>query len=60
MSKGWPLVPLSDVLTLFQEYIGSPETCIYPKLSVRLYGRGVVMDTPVDGSELKMVTHPQT
>lgn len=57
MRQAWPLVPLGEVLTQYQEYIDSPEPTIYPKLSVRLYGKGVVLDTPVDGSTLKMQRH---
>lgn len=30
---------------------------MYPKLSVKLYGRGVVLDAPVDGAVLKMKRH---
>ena len=30
---------------------------MYPKLSVKLYGKGVVLDGPVDGSILKMQRH---
>jgi type I restriction enzyme S subunit len=57
MSKAYPMVPLGEVLTLYQEYINEPEPRSYPKLSVKLYGKGVVLDTPADGSSLKMQRH---
>jgi len=57
MSKSYPKVPLSEVLKLYQEYIDEPGPKVYPKLSVKLYGRGVVLDSPVDGSSLKMKRH---
>ncbi len=57
MSSLWPLVPLSQVLTPYQEYIDAPEARIHPKLSVKLYGKGVVLDTPADGTTLKMKRH---
>jgi type I restriction enzyme S subunit len=57
MSKTWSLVPLEEVLTHYQEYIDEPEPKVYPKLSVKLYGKGVVLDTPTDGSTLKMKRH---
>lgn len=56
MSK-WPMMPLREVLYPFQEYIDAPEAKEYPKLSVKLYGKGVVLDTPADGSTLKMKRH---
>ncbi len=55
--NGWPLVPLGELLVQNTEFIERPEARPYSKLSVRLYGRGVVLDTPVDGSTLKMKQH---
>jgi len=57
MNKAYPLVPLSELLSQFTEYIDAPEPKVYPKLSVRLYGKGVVLDDPADGSLLKMKRH---
>jgi len=57
MNRQWPKVRLGELLTLCQEYIDAPESRVYPKLSVRLYGKGVVLDAPVDGSTLKMKRH---
>lgn len=57
MNKGWPLVKLGEVITQYKEYIEQPEAREYPKLSVKLYGKGVVLDSPVDGSMLKMKRH---
>jgi type I restriction enzyme, S subunit len=53
----WPMVPLREVLTQHTGYIGAPESRTYPKLSVKLYGKGVVLDTPTDGAGLKMKRH---
>src|SRR6202048_2385570 len=57
MSRGFPMVPLGEVLAQCQEYIDNPETKAYPKLSVKLYGNGVVLDAPADGTSLKMKRH---
>lgn len=57
MSKKYNTVPLSEVLTHYQDYIDEPDPIIYPKLSVKLYGKGIILDTPVDGSNLKMKKH---
>lgn len=53
----WERMPLGEVLTQDTAYVDEPEPRMYPKLSVKLYGRGVVLDTPVQGSELKMRRH---
>lgn len=52
-----PTVRLGDVLTHYTEYIETPEPREYRKLSVKLYGKGVVLDAPADGSLLKMKRH---
>lgn len=58
MSKlQYPLVSLHHVLTQYREYIDTPEPITYKKLSVKLYGKGVVLDDPADGSTLKMKKH---
>src|SRR5438128_1484814 len=57
MTKPWPTVQLGDVLTHYTEYIEAPEPREYRKLSVKLYGKGVVLDAPVDGTVLKMKRH---
>ena len=53
----WPMVRLAEALDPFERYITSPEARIYPKLSVKLYGKGVVLDTPANGSTLRMKRH---
>lgn len=53
----WPKVKLREVLAHYQEYIDAPEPKTYPKLSVKLYGKGVVLDAPADGTALKMKRH---
>jgi len=57
MSKSWPTVRLDEVLTHYTEYIEAPEPREYQKLSVKLYGKGVVLDAPADGTMLKMKRH---
>ena len=57
MSSRWPIVPVAEVLTEYREYIDAPEARLYPKLSVKLYGRGVTLDTPADGATLRMKRH---
>jgi len=57
MSKPWPTVRLGDVLMVNSDYIEAPEPREYRKLSVKLYGKGVVLDTPADGTMLKMKRH---
>ena len=57
MSAKWPLVKLGEVLSQYTEYIDAPEAREYPKLSVRLYGKGVILDTPANGATLKMMRH---
>lgn len=57
MSKAWPMVRLSELLTQHEEYIDFPEARLYPKLSVKLYGKGVILDMPADGSSLRMKRH---
>lgn len=56
MSK-WPMVPLGKVLRQYKDYVNAPEPRTYPKLSVKLYGRGVTLDSPTDGTALKMKRH---
>ena len=57
MTQAWRQVRLGEVLAQDQRYVAAPETRSYPKLSVKLYGKGVVLDTPVDGAQLKMQRH---
>ena len=57
MSRPWPMVKLREVLTHYNEYIDVPEAKLYPKLSVKLYGKGVVLDSPANGVVLRMKRH---
>jgi type I restriction enzyme, S subunit len=57
MNPTWPMAKLGEVLSQYTEYIDAPEPREYPKLSVKLYGRGVVLDTSVNGATLKMMRH---
>jgi type I restriction enzyme S subunit len=56
-SGKYALVPLSEVLVQDEEYITEVEPRYYPKLSVKLYGRGVVLDDPADGTTVRMKRH---
>jgi type I restriction enzyme S subunit len=51
------MVPLGEVVAQSKEYIDAPEARTYPKLSVKLYGKGVALDVPTDGANLKMKRH---
>ena len=51
------MTPLGEVLSQYKQYIEAPESKEYPKLSVRLYGKGVTLDAPVNGSALRMKRH---
>lgn len=53
----WPSVALGELISQDLTYISQPEPKIYPKLSVKLYGRGVELDTPADGTQVKMSKH---
>ncbi len=55
--KAWPKALLGDVLKQDVRYLPEPELRLYPKLSVKLYGRGAVLDTPADGGAVKMQKH---
>jgi type I restriction enzyme S subunit len=57
MTNGWQTVPLADVLRQDTNYVTELEPIIYPKLSVKLYGKGAVLDTPTDGANVKMQRH---
>jgi hypothetical protein len=52
--KKWPRVALGELMAQNREYIDSHEARTYPKLSVKLYGKEVVLDALVDGSSVKM------
>lgn len=56
-STKYSLVPLSEVLVQDKEYITELEPRMYPKLSVKLYGRGVVLAGPTDGATVRMKRH---
>lgn len=55
--KAWREVALGEVLKQDICYVSAPEPRLYPKLSVKLYGRGAVLDTPTDGGTVKMQKH---
>jgi len=53
----YPPIPLSEVLVQDKKYVGELEPRPYPKLSVKLYGKGVVLDEPADGATVRMKYH---
>ncbi len=57
MSRTWPEVPLGEVLVQDREYVTTLEPREYPKLSVKLYGKGVTLDSRADATQLKMQRH---
>lgn len=48
----WPVVELGEVIKQDQSYVTTLEPVTYKKLSVKLFGRGVVPDKPVDGASI--------
>lgn len=57
MNKTYAMATLAEVLTQDTDYIEVPEARLYPKLSVKLYGKGVTLDEPAHGELLKMRRH---
>jgi type I restriction enzyme S subunit len=53
----YPFISLSKVLVQDKEYVTELEPRLYPKLSVKLYGRGVVLDEPTNGAAVRMKRH---
>jgi type I restriction enzyme, S subunit len=54
MTQPWREVALGELIEQNKEFIYGTEMRPYKKLSVRLYGRGVVLDKDVDGASIKM------
>jgi len=57
MNSFWPMVPLGSVISQDRSYIFDLEDRFYQKLSVKLYGRGCVLDGFANGKEVKMKRH---
>lgn len=57
MTKPWPREKLSFVLAQDKAYVAEPEPRMYKKLSVKLYGKGVILDASADGAALRMRKH---
>jgi type I restriction enzyme S subunit len=53
----WPKVALGEVVTQDKNYIGQLEDRLYKRLSVKLNGRGVVLDNPSEGASVRMAKH---
>ena len=54
---GWPVVKLEEVLDQDLDFVTDLEPGTYKKLSVKLYGKGVVPDKPVDAHTVRMKKH---
>ncbi|MCF6159246.1 MAG: restriction endonuclease subunit S [wastewater metagenome] len=63
MSKVWPMVPLGDILTKSNEWIDINPEKQYRQVTVRLWGKGVVLRGVVSGVEIasskRLVVKPQ-
>ena len=57
MANDWKTVPLAQVLQQDTNYVTELEPITYPKLSVKLYGKGVTLDAPADGANVRMQRH---
>lgn len=57
MKQAWPLVSLGGFLVQDKSYLAEPEDRPYKKMSVKLYGKGVTLDSAVEGSSLRMRKH---
>lgn len=53
----WPKVALAEVIEQDKVYVDQLEDRSYKRLSVKLYGRGVLLDTPSDGASVRMTKH---
>lgn len=54
---GWRVVRLYEVMSQFTQYLTELEARPYKKLSVKLYGKGAVLDKPTDGGSVRMNRH---
>lgn len=57
MKRGWRTAKLGELLEQDRRYVTKLEPRTYKKLSVKLYGRGVSLDTPVNGEDILMEKH---
>ena len=57
MSEAWLTVKLADVLVQDRSYVRELESREYPKLSVKLYGKGCVVNGSAHGDEVRMQRH---
>lgn len=52
MSKPWPMVPLGEVLSKSNEWINLKADATYREVTVKLWGKGVVLRREVAGAEI--------
>ena len=53
----WPMVALGNLMSQDTRYVSELEPRMYPKLSVKWWGKGAVLDTPADGATVRMSRH---
>jgi restriction endonuclease S subunit len=52
MSEPWPLVPLGEMLSRSEEWVNLDPEATYSEITVRLWGKGVVLRGKVTGAEI--------
>ncbi len=57
VSNNWRSIKLEEVLVQDRDYVNNLGSREYPKLSVKLYGKGCVVGDSVRGDEVKMQRH---
>lgn len=53
----WPRAPLGELIEQDKSYVDQLEDRSYKRLSVKLYGKGAVLDAPSEGALVKMSKH---
>lgn len=53
----WPAVALRELMTQDTTYVSELEPRMYPKISVKWWGKGAVPDAPTDGAMVRMARH---
>lgn len=57
VSEAWRTVKLADVLVQDRNYVRELDSREYPRLSVKLYGKGCVVNGSARGDEVRMQRH---
>jgi type I restriction enzyme S subunit len=53
MNPAWPMVPIGDVLRRSEDWISIDPGKVYKEVTVKLWGRGVVLRREVPGAEIQ-------